>query len=397
MIASDNVSTLVRTPSPVGTCRPPTGVRMPSTRVLHLINGDLYSGAERVQDLLARCLPERGFEVGFACLKSGQFARMRQSRRAALHSIPMRHPLDLSAAWTLVHLIRGAGYRLIHAHTPRTVWIGRLAAHTAGVPLVYHVHSPAVRESTHWLRNRIRGCVEQWGLGAAERLITVSRSLSDQMIGQGIAAERVCHVPNGVPRIDRPRGRSRPNGVWTLGTVALYRPRKGLEVLLHALAQLGRAMPGRFRLRAVGPFESPAYRTHIKQLAASLGLAPHIEWVGFSRDVPRELARMDLFVLPSLFGEGLPMVVLESMAAGVPVVASRVEGTPEAIRDGRDGLLVPPGDSTALAGAIDEVISGRVDWCNLQASALRRHAARFSVQAMADGVAGVYRDVLGMA
>ena len=80
------------------------------------------------------------------------------------------------------------------------------------------------------------------------------------------------------------------------------------------------------------------------------------------------------------------MVVLEAMASGVPVVATRVEGIPEAIRDGRDGLLVEPGDSGALAQAIGRIVRGQVGWQSLRASALERHARHFSDEAMAAGV-----------
>ena len=103
---------------------------------------------------------------------------------------------------------------------------------------------------------------------------------------------------------------------------------------------------------------------------------------------------MDLLVLPSLFGEGLPMVVLEAMAAGVPVVATRVAGTPEAIRHGHDGVLVSPGDAEDLAGAIADVVDGRYDWSALRANAVARHARHFSDRAMAEGVANVYRELL---
>jgi glycosyltransferase involved in cell wall biosynthesis len=103
---------------------------------------------------------------------------------------------------------------------------------------------------------------------------------------------------------------------------------------------------------------------------------------------------MDLFVLPSLFGEGLPMVVLEAMAAGVPIVATRIAGIDEAIRDGIDGMLVNPGDPHELARAIAGVIDGHHAWRRLRASAFRRHAQHFSDRAMAAGVAAVYREVL---
>ena len=103
---------------------------------------------------------------------------------------------------------------------------------------------------------------------------------------------------------------------------------------------------------------------------------------------------MDLFVLPSLFGEGLPMVLLEAMAAGVPVVAARVEGVPEAIRDGIDGLLVPPGSAEHLARAVASVVRGEVDWAAWRASASARQAEHFSDRSMAAGVAKVYDRVL---
>ena len=87
------------------------------------------------------------------------------------------------------------------------------------------------------------------------------------------------------------------------------------------------------------------------------------------------------------------MVVLEAMAAGVPVVATRVEGVPEAIRDGLDGLLVPPGDPNALAQAIARVVRAEVDWLAFRSNALERHAQLFSDRAMACGVAQVYRTI----
>jgi len=113
-----------------------------------------------------------------------------------------------------------------------------------------------------------------------------------------------------------------------------------------------------------------------------------------TRDVTEELRQMDLLVLPSLFGEGLPMVVLEAMAAGVPVVATRVAGIPEAIRHGRDGVLAAPGNAEELARAIADVIGGHYDWSALRKSAFARHAQHFSDRAMAAGVAAVYRELL---
>jgi glycosyltransferase involved in cell wall biosynthesis len=148
------------------------------------------------------------------------------------------------------------------------------------------------------------------------------------------------------------------------------------------------------RLRAVGGFETPEYKAQVLSLAERLGLADAIDWIGFTRNVNRELAKINLFALPSLFGEGLPMVVLEAMAAGLPVVASRVEGVPAAVVHRETGLLVEPDSVSQLAQAIEEVVTGGVDYGALSRGARARHAESFSDTTMAAGVANVYREVL---
>jgi len=362
-------------------------------RVLHVINGEHYAGAERVQDLLAAGLGREGFRVGFACLKPGRFAAARQDQNAPLYALPMRHRFDLSVVWRLVRIIRRGRYELLHSHSTRSALVAGLAAKIAGVPMVHHVHSPTSRDSTHRRRDRLNAMVERIVLGSASALIAVSGSLGRHLRQRGFDDRIVTVVPNGVPGRQAAPVRDCSKHGWTLGTVALFRPRKGIEVLLRAVAMLRReGLP--VRLRAVGGFETPEYRREIERLVEELGLGDAVDWTGFSQDVDRELMQMDLFVLPSLFGEGLPMVLLEAMSAGLPVVATAVEGIPEAVRHGRDGLIAEPNDPHALAALLGRVIRGEVDRRRLRRSALQRHAESFSEKAMAAGVAGVYRRVL---
>ncbi|HTU24539.1 MAG TPA: glycosyltransferase, partial [Pirellulales bacterium] len=354
-------------------------------RVLHLINGEHYSGAERVQDLLALGLPEFGFEAAFACLKPGRFLECRRSQDAHLWEVDMRSRFDLGTARQIARLVKQGGFQLIHSHTPRAALVGRIAAGLAGVPLIHHLHSPTSADSTRRLRNRVNAMIERWSLSHAAAVIAVSQSLAEYGREQGISHRRLHVVPNGVPTLGRLTERSLPSGEWSLGVVALFRPRKGLEILLEALS-LARAEGVPVKLRAIGGFEMSAYETQIRGRVERLELSEAIEWVGFTRDVPAQLNKLDLLVLPSLFGEGLPMVVLEAMAAGVPVIATRVEGVPEAIRDGVDGLIVPPDDPQALADAIGRFVQGEVDWSALRVAAHRRQAALFSDRSMAEGV-----------
>lgn len=368
-------------------------------RVLHVVNGEHYAGAERVQDLLALRLPGEGFEVGFACVKPDRFPQLRQARQSPLYELPMRGRLDVAPARRLARIIRKEHFRLVHTHTPRAAFVGRLAAAMAGVPVVHHLHSPTTRDTTHALRNLLNATTERLSIAGVAGVIAVSQSLGQYGRRLGIRPERLAVVHNGVPSRGELAPKDTPHGEWTLGTVALFRPRKGLEVLLEALAELRNPkQPGNsiapVRLLAVGGFETPDYERQIKQLAERLGVAGAIEWRGFSRDVNAQLDRMDLFILPSLFGEGLPMVILEAMAAGVPVIGTRIEGVPEAVRDGIDGAIATPGDARDLAANVVRVMSGEVDWQSLRASAHARQAHHFSDRSMANGVAEVYRRVL---
>ncbi len=368
-------------------------VRAPIAAVLHVINGEHYAGAERVQDLLAEGLPTLGFPVGFACLKPDRFPEGRRCRTAPLYRLPMAWRFDLRAVRPLVRLVRREGYQLLHAHTPRSALIARLAAQWSGVPMVYHVHSPSWHDSTRRWQDRCNWLLERHCIGGAVHLIAVSEYLAQEMAARGFERARISVVHNGVPRVQAIANRAVPTGRWTLGAVALWRPRKGLEVLLEALALLvAERQP--VALRVVGPFETAEYEAEIRRRATALGLDEHIEWRGFRADVLAELSALDLFVLPSLFGEGLPMVLLEAMSAGVPVVAARVAGVDEAVADGQEGVLVRPGDPQDLARAISSILDGQFDWSQLRHQAIARQAAAFSAESMAAGVAAVYREVL---
>jgi glycosyltransferase involved in cell wall biosynthesis len=392
MLPSQNILTSISSPAAsLPTVPPPPAID--TVPVLHVINGEYYAGAERVQDLLAKHLAGLGFSVGFACVKFDLFGELRESRGAPLYDVPMWTRFDFRAAAKIAGIVRRDGYRLIHSHTVRTAMIGGLAAGMAGVPMVYHAHSPASRDCTHRWTNRVNGLIERLSLRRASRVIAVSQALAEHVAREGFDPTRIRVVRNGVPTAANVRDRTPPSGCWRVGTVALFRPRKGIEVLLEALAMLRRqGLP--VHLRAVGAFVSPHYAAEVSAHVAKLGLTEHVTWTGFTRDVADELLQMDLFVLPSLFGEGLPMVVLEAMTAGVPIVATRVSGIPEAIRHSQDGVLVAPGDAEELCRAIAAVVRGEYDWSALRDSAMARHAAEFSDLAMAAGVAAVYRELV---
>ena len=367
--------------------------RTGTLRVLHVINGEHYAGAERVQDWLAMRLPKLGVEVGFACLKPDRFPAMRRSQSTALVSVPMSSRLDIRPAWRLARIVRAEHYDIIHTHTPRSALVGHLASRLAKVPHVHHVHGHTASEVGKGILKKVAAQIERLSLSRAAAIIAVSPTAAEYINHWGVPKQRIYLVPNGVPRRKLLTNRRSPQGIWTLGLVALLRPRKGLEDLLQAIAVLHQQETP-VRLRVIGRFENPLYQEEMNKLAGDLGIVDLVEWRGFRQDIDAELDQLDLAVLPSILPEGMPMAVLEAMAAGVPAIGTRVDGISDVIQHGRNGLLVKPGEPRELANAVSEIISGKHNWQSLRCNAIAAHAEQFSDEAMAVGVAEVYQKAL---
>lgn len=365
-------------------------VYVTTLKVLHVINGEHFSGAERVQQNLGLHLEQFGFSAHFACLKPGKFPELSGLPPERVHETPMRSRFDRSAVDRVEELARAHGCRLLHAHTPRTALVAAFAAHRLGVPWVYHIHSPTARDSTRSIINRINDWVERFSIASCDLMITVSRSLRREMLARGIDRKRLVAIPNGVAAVEPIDADSRMHSrMWRLGLVALMRPRKGIEIALEAMARL-RDAGAPVSLELIGGFETEEYERQVLARIEALDLKERVHLSGFTRDVASAIRRLDALLLPSLFGEGMPMVVLEALSAGVPVVATRVEGTPEAVRHGVEGMLAAPRDAEDLAEKISELIADRHRWAEMSHAAVARHRAHFSDTQMARRIARAY-------
>lgn len=373
-------------------------------RVLHLINGEYFGGTARV---LVNYLTAgaRQADVLVAVHFKGELLDRLHELTIPTEVLAMRGRLDLTVARDVARLAHRVGADLVHTHQLRNTLLARLASFVGSPPVVTHIHSPAFRESTHAWRNMATGALDRALAMRTRRFIAVSHSLAAELQRLGVAAERIRVVPNGIPL---PVAASRaardalheefnvPPDVPIVGMVAVFRPRKGAELLIQAAAQvLGQGAP--IHLLMVGEAfrsEGRDYGAELRALANSGGLGEHATFTGFRRDTDRLIAGLDLFVLPSRFGEGLPMVLLEAMGAGVPVVTTPVEGIAEVVTDGENGILVAPDDARGLATAIGRALA------DLAASNRLGEAGRQTVQegytsdSMARGIESVYREIL---
>ena len=371
-------------------------------RLLWLVDSLGAGGAEALVVTFAQSLDPKRHRLFVACLNGAESVNAQRLRDAGVPvtDLGARNLRDTGAFRRLLSLIREERIELVHAHlTYSAIW-SAVASRLTGVPAVasLHVSPDATRALENSARHRIatslrdrllRAILNRW----SRAVVMVSAALRDDYLARGLAPGKVRVVHNGieVDRFRRPRADARarlerefgiPPGVPIIATVAVLRPKKGIEVLLAAARRVERAY---FVIVGDGP-----KREEWTALASALGVADRIRWAGFRTDVDALLAGCDLFVHPSL-DDAFPTVLLEALAAGLPIVASRVGGIPEIVTSGVTGELVPPGDPAALASAIDAVL-GNDDTMRLMREAAQADASRFSTSAWIDRLTAVYRE-----
>jgi glycosyltransferase involved in cell wall biosynthesis len=314
-------------------------------RVLLLITLAETGGAQTYVAQLAAAL-EREYDVVVAAHGDGFLAG------AGFRYVPLRHmrrrldPLhDALALIELWRLFRRERPLVVHANSSKAGVLGRLAAFGARVPVrFFTVHGWAFKAHTG-LASKAYLWADRLMSPLTTTTICVAHGERDAGLqARTCRAERTVVIHNGVP-LDVPR-RGAHTGPVTLLSVGRLRAPKDFVTLVRAMAGL----EARLRIAGDGP-DRPALEAEIDRLGLS-----NVELLGTRDDVPELLAGADVFVLAS-DSEGMPMSVLEAMAAGLPVVASAVGGVPELVRDGETGALVPPRDSAALAGALRRIVS----------------------------------------
>lgn len=272
------------------------------------------------------------------------------------------HPIspwrDLRCFVRLVRLLRRERFDLIHTHCSKAGLVGRLAAFVAGAPprVVHHVHGWSFNAAQPALVRRAYVFLER--LASRPGFILLACSEATERAGRAERIGRDCDrrvVHYGIDRRanlahrDRAAIRRRlglgPRDVLFL-QLSNLKPQKDPVTFARAAVAAGRKLGrARFWIAGEGPLRAEAER-----IAAEGGLGRRFRVLGWRRDVADLLAAADVLVLTSLH-EGLPLAVLRGMAAGLPVVATAVDGTPEAVADGRTGFLIPPRDAEAAARA----------------------------------------------
>jgi glycosyltransferase involved in cell wall biosynthesis len=365
--------------------------------VLQLVSSAGFFGAERVLLELALDLRAQGWEVEVGALQAPGMERVDvvdRAREAGLRTVlfPCRGGFDARAMAGIRDHVRQRGISVVHGHGYKSNIYLFLALGARG---------PARLVSTchNWLTDSIKLMIyelfDKLVLHQFHHVVAVSPPLERELAAAGIDARSV--IDNGLDLEgtlgDAEREALRgslgvPADRLMLLAIGRLDRWKAYDRLLEAMARLDRGSGPHLVLVGDGELHG-----ELEAQARRLGVRDRVTFAGYRRDVGRLLQAADLFVISSR-KEGLPMVLLEAMAARLPVVATRVGAIPDALGDGRDGLLVPPEDPAALAAAIETLARAPERRAALAHAAGRAHAARFSRRAMGRRYIELYRHLL---
>ena len=306
-----------------------------------------------------------------------------------------RHGLSLCVLPVFLARLRsalaGKPVDLVHVNNFRSAPFGHLVSRWVGVPCVATVREQVSPEK-----------IRQYRLQRPDALIAVSDAVARNLADGGVPADRVTTIRSGVAHgrdhDDAERRGLREQfaisaGDPVIGIVAHILPHKGYDDLVEALALIVRQFPA-VRCLVIGGAPRRRYYRQFLALAERRAVRDRLVLAGPQEDVPRFLDAMDAFVLPS-HTEGLPLTVLEAMAAGRPVIATAVGGIPEAVRHGETGLVVPPRDPRLLAEAVVAVLKDPVLARAMGAAGRTRAREFFSLDSEARQTRAVYDGVVG--
>jgi glycosyltransferase involved in cell wall biosynthesis len=357
---------------------------MSDRRVLHVNRVAYLGGVERVILNLGTGLQPHGYESLLACPENGELPKAARDRGIVVTpcdfdrmritanlSVMARYPIVwYRSSQQMLHHCSTHKINILHCHHPVGVLYSIRASRTLGIPIILHVHEILPAKPFYALALRV-------AVRYAQRFICVSGASKEllETAKPDPATVRVIH--NGVdpsfPSADSVAPVPELSGPGPhIGVFGVIEPRKGQHVFLQAAAQLAKDFPTA-HFWIVGPLalaDKADYLKTLEQLAAEPSLVGRVHFPGFQYNVASWMKGMDVVTLTSVAHESLPMVLIEALMLGRPVIASLVGGTHEIVSARETGLLVPPGDPGALAQALRTVLNGA--------------ASAFSTRGMAD-------------
>jgi len=369
---------------------------MSISRVLHVINSSEEGGGARHLHALVTRMDRKRFEPVVATTANGPLVRRLQESGVRVVAVNMmRGRLDPRPVLGLRRLLVRESFDLVHLHGTRAGFFGTLAlALMSRRPrVIYTVHGLSCSRAASAMVKGLFARAERFIAHRAHRVISVSEHDRQSGVEAGLLPpDRTTSIPNGIalaPAVQSHRPLRQADGRAEILIVGRLVPQKGIPVLLEAASMVLQSHPlSRFTLAGDGPLHA-----ELEAEAERLGISEQVRFLGTVPDTSELLARCDLFVLPSLW-EGMPLSLLEAMAAGRPAVATAVSGSAELILDEETGLLVPAGDAMALAVAMARLLQNPHAAEAMGTRAKDRVRREFSLERMVESTHALYCNLL---
>lgn len=364
-----------------------------SSRRLHIVHTEASCGwgGQEIRILTeAAGLIERGHRVELLCPQEATIYQAAAGYGVPVTALPIGRK-NLRSLWAMRQWLRQHGHRVdvLNTHSSTDSWLVALAnctlSHPAPVVRTRHVSSPInTKRSTFWLYQ-----------SAVQHLVVTGQPLLEQLVQQnGFAAESMTSIPTGIDlsrftpgvKAEAREVLGIPEGRW-LGILATLRDWKGHEYLFEALAQLQSSFP-ELRLLVIG--DGP-YRDRLDARLGRMALGERVWFVGQQSNPERWLQALDLFVLPSYGDEGVSQAVMQAMACQLPVITTPIGGMADAVQHEHNGIMVPPKNSEALAGAIRDLLLHPERCEQLAKQAHQDAQARFGRDVMLNRMEAVFQ------
>jgi len=335
-------------------------------KILHIIGDSKFGGGSVVVLRLAQKAKEFGWHVDVLTTDTTFKNVLKENNIGVIDlNVIWRdiNPLkDLWGVYRLYKFLKNSDYTIVHTHTSKGGFIGRLSAHIAKIPIIIHtVHGFAFHEQSSWFEIKVFSSLEKLASNWCHKIVTVSEFHRKWALELGIGnEEKIIAIPNGISE-ERVKPTKLKNeiqkelnleGKRVLLFTGRLAPQKGVEYLLKAIPFLISKVNEPFVVLVVG--DGPL-RSYLEDLRKKLEIEQYVKFLGFRNDIGDLLNISDIVVLPSLW-EGLSIALLEAMAAGKPIVTTTIGSNLEVVRDGESAILVPPKNPELLASAIIKLI-----------------------------------------
>jgi glycosyltransferase involved in cell wall biosynthesis len=310
-------------------------------------------------------------------------------------------PRDVAALRQLYRLIKSKKPHIVHTHTAKAGFLGRLAAKAAGVPVIIHTyHGHVLRGYYGPLKSRLLTLMEQLMAGISDCIIAVSKETKNDLVALKVCKPSLIEViPLGFDlrpfiECDRLGGEFKDelgldSQCVLVGIVGRLFPIKNHRLFLDAAARLGKDHQNvHFVVAGDG-----ILRQDLERYASKLGVRNRVHFLGWRRDLPKIYADLNVLVVSS-DNEGTPVAAIEALASGCPVVATRVGGLPTVVKDGVNGYLVPPGKPKELASRIGHMLADPVSAKALGAAGRKMVQRQFSVKRLVRETLTLYQELL---